>query len=98
EQRQLSLGSTVEVGGVGGEVASGFYYTPVDRFMLTRQAMRKWVSVRVLRTGFAAASLFGADRWRETEHSLIERVLSQLEEVSGGLRRASDVFYLRQRI
>ncbi len=87
-----------EVGGLGGECAEGFYYTPLDKLCIGKQGLEQWLKMRIVKLAPRSAALFESNSWQAAEAALLERLQGLFAEVPGDLRRKSDAFYVRQRM
>lgn len=94
----LATYRTAQIGGGGGECASGYYYSPLDFLCRHPRAQRRWVRHRLMRPGVALQTLFSEDCARDLESELIDDVLGCMHNVDGSWRRNSDEFYLAQRV
>ncbi len=98
--RQLADFRTTQVGGVGGEIASGFYRTALDPIWRHPPLLPFWKRLRLARPGFTASSLFRiADARRlerETAHGIGD-FFKACTSVAGWQERTDDL-YLKRRI
>ena len=95
---KLSALRTGQIGGGGGECASGFYYGPAD-FLRGSQALDEmWVRARLFKSGIELKKIFGRIRGRLLAADVTKIALRNLRRGSGAWREASDAFYLTQRV
>lgn len=88
----------VQIGGGGGECASGFYYSPFDALCGLPLVGRTWVHRRLFRSGIDITGLFGARRGRQCADDAADAVLRSLGWLAGSWRRRTDELYLDQRV
>lgn len=95
---KLSASRTGQIGGGGGECASGFYYGPAD-FLRGSQALDElWVRARLFKSGVELKKIFGRIRGRLLAADVTKTALRNLRTGAGAWRAASDAFYLTQRV
>ncbi len=96
--QELSALRTGQIGGGGGECASGFYYGPAD-FLRGSQALDElWVRARLFKSGIELKKIFGRIRGRLLAADVTKTALRNLRMGTGAWRDASDAFYLSQRV
>ena len=95
---KLSVLRTGQIGGGGGECASGFYYGPADFLRGSRALDELWVRARLFKSGIELKKIFGRIRGRLLAADVTKTALRSLRTGVGGWREASDAFYLTQRV
>jgi len=95
---QLSSRRTAQIGGGGGECASGFYYGPADFLGASRALEEMWVRVRLFKSGVEMTEMFGRTRGRLLSADVTNTALRILREKHRTWREARDAFYLTQRV
>ena len=95
---QLSSRRMAQIGGGGGECASGFYYGPADFLGASRALDQLWVRARLFKSGVEMTEMFGRTRGRLLSADVTNTALRILREKHGTWREASDAFYLTQRV
>ncbi len=95
---QLSSRRTAQIGGGGGECASGFYYGPADFLGASRALDELWVRARLFKSGVEMTEMFGRTRGRLLSADVTNTALRILREKHSTWREASDAFYLTQRV
>jgi hypothetical protein len=100
--RALDGFRTAQVGGVGGEIATGFYRSPLDRFQWIPGFFSLWCSLRLNRPSRLPTRLFRPDAFQEFRSRHIQnlRRCFDMESVRGELDWLDrcDRFYRDQRI
>ncbi|UCD75708.1 MAG: hypothetical protein JSV91_02100 [Phycisphaerales bacterium] len=96
--RRLSRRRTHQIGGGGGECATGFYYCPLDPLCHLTRARRMWVHKRLFHTGVNLSNLLGDLPSRELTETITDAVLNLLQDAPGDWRQRTDEFYLTQRV
>lgn len=89
---------TAQIGGGGGECATGFYYSPFDALCVAPSLRRMWVGLRLFRSGIDVQDAFGAERGRHYEAETTDTVLRSMASYAGSWRRRTDRFYLGHRV
>lgn len=95
---QLSSRRTAQIGGGGGECASGFYYGPADFLGASRALDELWVRARLFKSGVEMTGMFGRTRGRLLSADVTNTALRILRAKHCTWREASDAFYLTQRV
>ncbi len=95
---KLSALRTGQIGGGGGECASGFYYGPADFLRGTRALNELWVRARLFKSGIDLKKIFGRIRGRLLAADVTKSALRNLRTRAGTWREVSDAFYLSQRV
>jgi len=96
--RALAPHRSGQIGGGGGECSTGFYDTPLDRFVTTRAARLAWIRRRLFRSGASLDSIFDESASREMEREVSATCLRILEEGTGAWRTRTSRFYREQRV
>lgn len=96
--KQLSSRRTAQIGGGGGECASGFYYGPADFLGASRALDELWVRARLFKSGVEMTEMFGRTRGRLLSADVTNTVVRILRAKHRAWREASDAFYLTQRV
>jgi asparagine synthase (glutamine-hydrolysing) len=96
--KKLAATRTAQIGGGGGECASGFYYSPLDALCRARSIQSLWVHRRLFRSGVTLAETFGAERGTSLNTEITEEALRLLRWMDGSWRRRTDELYLTQRV
>jgi asparagine synthase (glutamine-hydrolysing) len=96
--RTLSAHRTIQMGGGGGECASGFYYSPLDFLCAVRPARRSWVKRRLFAGGIDLVDVLAHRAADELSARVAETALRVLSRARGSWRRRTDRFYLTQRV
>ena len=95
---KLSALRAGQIGGGGGECASGYYYGPADFLRGSRALNELWVRARLFKSGIELKKIFGRIRGRLLTADVTKTALRNLRTGSGSWRDASDTFYLTQRV
>jgi asparagine synthase (glutamine-hydrolysing) len=95
---KLSANRTAQIGGGGGECASGFYYSPLDALCRARSIQSLWVHRRLFRSGITLGETFGAERGAALNTEITEEALRVLRGMDGSWRQRTDELYLTQRV
>jgi asparagine synthase (glutamine-hydrolysing) len=96
--RELGQLRQASVSGSGGEIAEGFYYTPLDRFCTFDAVAKQWVQRRLFITGRRARGLFAAQYAEGFDRMIIDEAVSYLEQTQGTWRDSTDALYREQRM
>jgi asparagine synthase (glutamine-hydrolysing) len=89
---------TAQIGGGGGECASGFYYSPLDALCRARSVQSMWVHRRLFMSGVTLAGTFGAEHGAHLDNAITDEALRLLRWMDGSWRRRTDELYLTQRV
>jgi len=89
---------SAQIGGGGGECATGFYYTLLDCWCAIPAIQSSWVRQRLFQRGVFAAKVFHPARGRRLVTEVADATLRSLRAGAGTWRRRSDEFYLTQRV
>jgi hypothetical protein len=98
--RQLDSSRNAQVGGVGGEIASGFYRSPLDQFCRLPRFLSVWRRLRLERPGRTAFALFHpkfAQKAIRFSQENLRRFFSNYSSVTEW-QQATDQFYCEKRI
>ncbi|MHC4219756.1 MAG: asparagine synthase-related protein [Planctomycetota bacterium] len=95
---RLAASRTAQIGGGGGECASGFYYSPLDSLCRGRSIQNLWVQRRLFQSGVTLAETFGPDRGERLNDEITDEALRLLRWMDGSWRRRTDELYLTQRV
>jgi hypothetical protein len=96
--RDLSPFRTAQFGGVGGEIASGFYWSPLDH-LAPFVPCGTWARLRLAAPGLPASRLYRASSWRQLWKRSIRRLSDIVRTRAGeGRRDALDRLYREQRL
>ena len=96
---ELALEPRPRIGGLGGEVARGFYYFgPVLDVAVTRHRVDRLARWRMFTNEAAPAAMFVADFARWATNSAVEDVYDAFRATGLDWFRAMDEFYLGQRM
>ncbi|MHC4101978.1 MAG: asparagine synthase-related protein, partial [Planctomycetota bacterium] len=95
---KLAATRTAQIGGGGGECATGFYYSPFDALCRARSMQSLWVHRRLFRSGVTLAGTFGAERGAQLNTEITDEALRVLRWMDGSWRRRTDELYLTQRV
>ncbi|MHC4785607.1 MAG: asparagine synthase-related protein [Planctomycetota bacterium] len=95
---KLAATRTAQIGGGGGECASGFYYSPLDALCRARSMQSLWVHRRLFKSGVTLAETFGPKRGAELNPEITDEALRLLRWTDGSWRRRTDELYLTQRV
>jgi asparagine synthase (glutamine-hydrolysing) len=96
---ELSLETRPRIGGLGGEVARGFYYFgPVRRVPVTRARVSRLARWRMFTNEAAPAAMLTADFASWAAESVIDDLYGALETSGSDWFRATDEIYLGQRM
>lgn len=89
---------TAQLGGGGGEIASGFYDSPIDNLVRSDRTARWWIRKRVLRAGITLSSLLDPDAAHDLTEQTISRVQAVFDRTTDSWRERAHRFYLTQRV
>lgn len=95
--RRLSAERTAQVGGSGGEVAAGFYYSPFDGVFDRVNVVDLWCRVRLCACGRICREIVGRD-FPILFAALLSRLRECLGEHGQPWRERLDLFYRYQRL
>lgn len=87
-----------QIGGGGGECASGYYYSPIDHLGKVTKQDQLWVQSRLFKSGVDLMQVFGQLRSKLLTSDVVDSALRGLSQLEGTLRERSDEFYLTQRV
>jgi hypothetical protein len=96
--RKLSELRDIQVGGLGGECAMGFFYTPFDFLVPVGPFRKLWIEKRLFKRGDTSNGLFPMEVWQANYDRVYDLADCLFGETPGCWRRKTNGFYLHQRM
>lgn len=79
---------TGQVGGCGGEFATGFHFPPLDWISGIQRVRRLWARLRLVNSSVRMRDIFGPDRGRRLAEEIEDTLLHATNRAPGNNRRA----------
>ena len=96
--RRLAPFRTHQIGGGGGECATGFYYSPFDALCSPPSVRLMWVHKRLFQSGIDLEAMFGPHKSCELTDDIAATAAKLLDRMEGSWRQRTDELYLTQRV
>jgi hypothetical protein len=95
--RLLGPDRTAQIGGGGGECATGFYHSPFDALCRSPFMQRQWILRRLILPGIALESIFTDEAASHYTQHVLDALDAIMQTYEGEWWRRSDQFYRLQR-